>query len=122
MSKDSIRLSEKHGLNPSMLQCFYCGETIGIALVGKYRTKDDPDAEAPKFICNSVEPCDACKEKYKDYVLMVEKPDVDSNPTGRWFAIKKEVLNPAYRNTPVAFMLTEDFNKVLSDFNHHEEV
>lgn len=112
---DRIILSEKHGVNPSMLQCFYCGETIGIALVGKYKTKDDPDAEAPRFMCNSVEPCDKCKEKYKDYVLIVEKPDGKSNPTGRWFAIRKEVLNPAYRNSPVAFMLPDDFQHILDE-------
>ena len=31
--------------------------------------------------------------------------------------VNKEVLNPAYRNSPVAFMLEQDFNQVLNDFN-----
>lgn len=120
----SIRLSEKHGVNPSMDTCFYCGEVTGIALMGKISTKDNHDVEAPRYVCSSVTPCDKCKEKYKDYVLMVEAKSSDSKnpqPTGRWFALKKEVLNPAYRNSPVAFMLEQDFNQVLNDFNKEEK-
>ena len=130
----SIRLSEKHGVNPSMIRsiCFYCGEPHkddegkdvidGIALMGKISTKDNHDVEAPRYIDQvmSIEPCDKCKEKYKDYVLMFEAKSSDPKnpkPTGRWFALKKEVLNPAYRNSPVAFMLEQDFNQVLNDFN-----
>ena len=58
MSKeDSITLSEKHGLNPSIIKCFVCGEDVGIALMG--RLKDD--AEAPRE-CMTGELCDKCKE------------------------------------------------------------
>jgi hypothetical protein len=120
----SIRLSEKHGVNPSMDTCFYCGEVTGIALMGKISNKDNPDVEAPRYCCSSVKPCDKCAEKYKDYVLMVEAKSSDSKnpqPTGRWFVLKKEVLNPAYRNSPVAFMLEQDFNQVLNDFNKEEK-
>lgn len=120
----SIRLSEKHGVNPSMDVCFYCGEVTGIALMGKISTKDNHDVEAPRYCCSSVTPCDKCKEKYKDYVLMVEAKSSDPKnpqPSGRWFALKKEVLNPAYRNSPVAFMLEQDFNQVLNDFNKEEK-
>ena len=120
----SIRLSEKHGVNPSMDTCFYCGEVTGIALMGKISTKDNHDVEAPRYVCSSVTPCDKCKEKYKDYVLMVEAKSSDPKnpqPSGRWFALKKKVLNPAYRNSPVAFMLEQDFNHVLNDFNKEEK-
>ena len=120
----SIRLSEKHGVNPSMDVCFYCGEVTGIALMGKISTKDNHDVEAPRYCCSSVTPCDKCKEKYKDYVLMVEAKSSDPKnpqPSGRWFALKKEVLNPVYRNSPVAFMLEQDFNQVLNDFNKEEK-
>lgn len=116
MNKDSIRISEKHGVNPSMMTCFYCGEVTGIALMGKL----PGDAEAPRQCCCSVEPCDKCKEKFKDYVLMVEAQSSDSKdpqPTGRWFALKKEALNPMYRNSPIAFMLEQDFQQVLNNFN-----
>ena len=120
----SIRLSEKHGVNPSMNVCFYCGEVTGIALMGKISSKDNPDVQAPRQVCTSVEPCDSCKEKYKDYVLMVEAKSGDPKkpePTGRWFALKKEALHPDYRRSPVAFMLEQDFNQILNQFNKEEK-
>ena len=113
MNKDSIRISKKYGVNPSMMTCFYCGEVTSIALMGKL----PGDVEAPRQCCCSIEPCEKCAEKYKDYVLMVEAKSSDPKnpqPTGRWFALKKEVLNPAYRNSPVAFMLEQDFNQILN--------
>ena len=116
----SIRLSKKYGVNPSMDVCFYCGEVTGIALMGKISTKDNHDAEAPRYVCSSVKPCEKCTEKYKDYVLMVEAKSGDPKnpePTGRWFALKKEALHPAYRKSPVAFMLEQDFNQILNNFN-----
>lgn len=109
MSKDFIKVSEKHGLNPSMQTCFYCGEVTGIALMGKLKN----DEEAPKYFCNSVEPCDACKEKYKDYVLVVEKPNNEEAPTGRWFAIKKEAVDENFRKYPIVFMNVEDFSSIV---------
>lgn len=114
MSK-GIKISEKHGVNPSLVTCFYCGEETGeIALLGKL----PKDAEAPKHICTSVAPCEKCAEKYKDYVLMVEA-DLDSkgkpNPTGRWFAIKKEAIIEEYRNTPVAYMRSDEFQEMLDN-------
>ena len=81
----SIRVSEKYGVNPSMDTCFYCGEVTGVALMGKISTKDNHDVEAPRYVCSSVTPCDKCKEKYKDYVLMVEAKSSDpKNPQPRY--------------------------------------
>ena len=40
----NIRVSEKHGVNPSIMTCFYCNkESTGIALLGRL----PKDAEAP---------------------------------------------------------------------------
>jgi len=110
MKKDFITLSQKHGVNPSMTTCFYCGEVTGIALLGKLKG----DEEAPKYMCNSVEPCDKCKEKYKDYVLVVEKPSPEENPTGRWFAVKKEAMAQDYRKFPIVFMLSTEFSQIIN--------
>ena len=108
MSKN-ILLSEKHGVNPSITTCFYCGEATGIALMGKLKD----DAEAPRECCMSLEPCDNCKEKYKDYVLAVEKErDESAVPTGRWMAIRKQVIVEEMRNYPVVFMDVQTFNQI----------
>lgn len=108
MSKE-IKLSEKHGVNPSMDCCFYCGEPKSILLMGKLKD----DTEAPRECCTSIEPCDKCKEKYKDYVLAVEKErDESAVPTGRWMAIRKEVIVEEMRNYPVVFMDIKTFNQI----------
>lgn len=111
----SIRLSEKYGVNPSMITCFYCGEVTSIALMGKL----PHDKEAPKYCCVDVEPCDKCKEKYKDYLLVVEKP-MEGNPTGRWFAMKKDRVAPEFRTEPVAFMMEDEFQQIVSQMEKEE--
>lgn len=130
MKDKSIKLSEEYGLNPSMVRsvCFYCGKPHkdkdgndvieGIALLGQIKTHDCPDAQAPMYTDQvfKLEPCSDCAKKFKDYVLMVEKPK-DSDPTGRWAAVRKRVLLPEFRDSPVAFMLPEDFETLISKAN-----
>lgn len=114
--KDEILLSEKHGVNPSITTCFYCGEATGIALMGKLKG----DVEAPKECCCSLEPCDKCKEKWKNHLLVVEVFNESRNPTGRWFAINKSVVSDAYKNTPVALSLEDDFNEMIKGCDVNE--
>lgn len=116
MKKDEILLSKKYGVNPSMTVCFYCGEATGIALMGKLKG----DVEAPKECCLSVEPCDKCKEKFKDYCLVVEKDNSESSPTGRWFAVKKEAVAEAYRKYPIVFMESSLFNTYIKNFKEEK--
>lgn len=91
----SIRLSEKHGVNPSMGVCFFCGEDDGtIALVGRL----PGDKEAPRRACFSLEPCEKCQKKAKeeDFVFFVEMdatgPKGQMAPTGRYVGVKAEVV------------------------------
>lgn len=93
MSK-SIRISPKHGVNPMIPRCFFCGgEKNEIALLGKLAG----DAEAPKtgWIHGDYEPCDKCKANWTmGYVLLEadDRPVVDGQmpmqkgvyPTGRY--------------------------------------
>lgn len=59
MSK-SIRLSPKHGVNPTIPVCFFCGrEKNEIALLGRL----PGDAEAPRNAVLDYEPCEDCKAK-----------------------------------------------------------
>ena len=71
-----IRLSEKHGVNPSVEKCFWCGESIGVVLFGKLKG----DAEAPREVVTGYDPCDKCKEIISKGCWCVE---VDSSPTVR---------------------------------------
>lgn len=62
MSKESIRVSEKHGVNPSMTYCAICGESIGLALHGRL----PGDAQAPRDIPDD-SPCDKCCKDLDSY-------------------------------------------------------
>lgn len=67
----SILVSPKHGVNPSLITCFYCGESKGLALMGKLKG----DAEAPHSCVMDYEPCDECKAKFAQGVLLIGVTD-----------------------------------------------
>lgn len=80
-----IQLSPKHGVNPTLLKCFWCGGDMGLALLGKLKG----DAEAPRETCLNLEPCDACKAKFKQGVQLIEVTDDGSRFKGNnAFALK----------------------------------
>lgn len=103
-----ILLSPKHGVNPSVTLCFWCGKEMGVALVGRIRKPEDNDAKAPRAACFDLEPCDECKANMAKGVHVVEATEDGSKfggnqrfalsvrggaamwPTGRWV-----VVNPA---------------------------
>lgn len=65
----SIRVSEKHGVNPSMPVCCYCGGDTGeIALLGRL----PGDVEAPRKCIVSADPCDKCREDWKKGIALIE--------------------------------------------------
>jgi hypothetical protein len=99
-----IRVSEKHGVNSSMDCCIICGEPKQIILFGKLKG----DAEAPRKVTLSIEPCDACKEKYlKEGVMLVEANE-QRQPTGSIVVIKTEaftrMFNVEVPNQHIAFV------------------
>lgn len=63
-----IPLSPKHGVNPTLMKCFWCGGDMGVALLGKLKG----DAEAPHEACLSLEPCDKCKANMAKGVTVIE--------------------------------------------------
>lgn len=105
----SIPFHKEYGLNPTLCTCFYCGQETGeIALLGAHYK-----GEAPMHMCTSLEPCPACKEKYKDFVLLVEaEPDKKDKPqpTGRWAAIKKECITVP--NHGICYIDTATYNQL----------
>lgn len=112
MSK-GITLSKKHGVNPSMDVCFWCGEPKGLALCGRMKG----DAEAPKRMVTSLSPCDKCREKFMLGVHLIEVTDdgsrfgdnkafafVDTEgnthwPTGRYVVMKPEAMKDGKAGT-----------------------
>lgn len=76
----SLKLSKKHGLNPSLGICFYCGESSGeIVLAGRL----PGDAEAPRSACWSMNPCPKCAEYMKQGIILISVRDNDEPKEGR---------------------------------------
>ena len=91
-----MKISPKHGLNPTISVCFFCGRDKDEILVNGYLKGD---AEAPKRAVANYEPCEECKEKFKEGTLIVEATEQDNGgmpiqegvwPTGRWCLISHE--------------------------------
>jgi hypothetical protein len=98
-------ISPKHGLNPSMLMCVWCGKEKGIAILGRL----PDDAEAPRKIYGDIDPCDSCKEEMAQGISIIAvtshppkngMPPLTNNPhplymTGSWCVVKEEFLDAA---------------------------
>ena len=59
---DEVKLSPKHGVNPTIPICFWCGkEKNEVALLGQINKED---SEAPRRVIMDYEPCEQCKELF----------------------------------------------------------
>lgn len=122
--KDSIRLSEKHGVNPTLGVCFWCGEDTGeIALLG-YMGKGDP--EAPRRTVLSYDPCPKCKEQWALGVACLEVSDIPLQngqppiqpghyPTGHYVVIKKDAALRIGIDSSRVLMDEETFTGMFRD-------
>lgn len=99
----SIKISAKHGVNPSMDMCFWCGEAKGIVLFGKLKG----DVEAPREVISGYKPCDKCISGMSLGITLIEVTEIDNgnptlggfHPTGRWVVVKDEAI-PNMLNDP----------------------
>lgn len=96
----SVRISDKHGVNPSVEKCFVCGEDKGVVLFGRLKG----DAEAPRSVCLDYEPCDECKRWMEQGVILIsvdEKRSKSSpqNPwrTGGWVVMKDDAIRRMFK-------------------------
>lgn len=65
---DSISLHPKHGLNPSLVVCQYCGETTNEIVFLGNTIKN----EAPRHSAISLKPCENCKKIFEQGVAIIE--------------------------------------------------
>ena len=121
-----IKVSKKHGVNPTIPICAWCGKQRNeIALLGKL----PGDAEAPKNVIIDYEPCDECKAQWEQGVAIIEvsrtpmtagQPPIAEGayPTGSVVVVKEEALNGGFKNGSKALMLTEEFRKAFGGSQH----
>lgn len=129
----SIKLSPKHGVNPTMGRCMWCGESTNeIAMLGKLKG----DEEAPRYSVLSYEPCDRCKETWNKGVALIEctPNQIDSRPpftkdntgeavypTGRYTVVAVEAANAWFKIEAKAGMklaLDEEVYKAVDEATH----
>ena len=89
----NIRLSDKHGVNPAIPKCFFCGEHKNeIIIFGKLKG----DAEAPRDFVLDHAPCDTCKDYMDKGVILISVRDGEEgdNPyrTGGWVVVTDEAI------------------------------
>lgn len=104
MSK-GIRVSEKHGVNPSITICPICGKETGIALLGKLKG----DKEAPMRMLS--DPCDDCISKLgndKIYIFAIN----DQGYGTKAIIIKRSALNIPVKGY-MTLMKENEFDKVF---------
>lgn len=107
-----VTLSEKHGVNPSLVQCYLCLEAKSLALFGRLPN----DAKAPHQAVHDQEPCDNCKAIVQQGVILIsirdgEKPPTDggmANPhrTGGWVALRDAAIRRIFDPATAATLLT----------------
>jgi hypothetical protein len=91
-----LRISEKHGVNPSLAACCVCGNYTGeLLLLGRLPN----DAEAPRRIVVSDTPCATCQEYMQQGVVLVEVqdgkpvPNLQPRRTGRIAVVTAEAFD-----------------------------
>lgn len=124
----SIRLSNKHGLNPSINVCFFCGKDKELILNGRL----EGDAKAPHRVVANYTPCPECEEKMKLGVTVIEVTTRDTGalpiqrgawPTGRWCVISHEDAARLFKGITNTKVLLEDvlYNKLVEGGNKNDE-
>lgn len=116
---NGIEISPKHGLNPTIPVCFWCGkEKNEIALLGRIRekttnrfganvTKRDSDLEAPRRMVLDYEPCDECKKWWDSGVAVIEVQETPINPD------QPEIQKGLYPTSRFAVLTVEGADSVF---------
>lgn len=110
----SLRLHPKFGVNPTIPDCFYCRKPKNeVLLLGAAYRKEAPSGG----MVVGLEPCDECKEKYKNFSLLIEandNPGQNPTPTGNFAAVKFDAFSKIFDVPPrkIFFIEPVAFKKV----------
>lgn len=123
---NGIKISPKHGVNPTLGICAFCGKETGeLALLGRIGDgRKGEDFEAPKYSILSYEPCDECKAQWAQGVAIIEvsryplsdgQPPISNGayPTGRVVVVKEEALSGGFHKGDKALMIDEEFRQMF---------
>lgn len=85
-----IRVSEKHGVNPTISQCYFCGEDKNeLLLLGRL----PGDKQAPMHGVYDYEPCETCKSYMKQGIILISVKDNDPEyRTGAFVVVTENAI------------------------------
>lgn len=124
-TRKGIKLSPKYGINPSVCNCFFCGQPKGLYLFGKIGKRKE-DIEAPKSAIYDYEPCEECKKAWEGKTAIIgcvmEQPEdhrkpiakADANhpelyPTGSYVVMEKDAITRVFNiQNPGRCMFAEE--------------
>lgn len=117
----SINVSPNHGVNPSMVMCFFCGKCKALALMGRLPN----DKQAPREAVMDYEPCDKCQALMKQGITLIEvedkqpkdgRPPIQEGayPTGRWAVVRDEAINDIVNDPMMAWDIKHKKKALLS--------
>ena len=114
---DNIKVSPKHGLNPTIPQCFWCGKDKNeVALFGKMNKED---SQASRRVIMDYEPCDKCKELFSKGIHVIgvsEEPVIKG-----MFPISEQANGKKLYPTGTMFVSSEQWiHKLLSEPEEQE--
>lgn len=105
----NIKLSPKHGVNPTIPICAWCGESKNeIAMLGKI---DREDSEAPKNIVLDYVPCDCCAKQWAVGVAVLEA--TLERPTSYRPPIQKDRGNDIYPTMRMVVISPESASQIF---------
>ena len=116
----NIKLSPKHGVNPSVTHCKCCGKEIGIAMFGKLKD----DKEAPRDVYMGL--CNDCQRVVdQGGVMIIEVRDGEKLPnpyrTGRLVGCTKDFKERMEIKSPIAYMEQSMFSELFDKFLNKTE-
>lgn len=116
MTKNSIKLSPKHGINPSVLHCICCGKDYGVAMLGKLKGDKKAPRDIYQGLCND---CQGVIDKGGAMIIEVEDGETGNNPyrTGRIVGVSKDFKERNHLENSIMYMERSLFSKVFGEIN-----
>lgn len=108
-----IYLSPRHGVNPALTCCFFCGKDTGLVLLGQIGSRmqraladiitPGADPEAPRKMVLDREPCSDCEKLMELGILLLsvdeERTTDRDNPyrTGGFAVVSEELIRRLFK-------------------------
>lgn len=116
MTKNSITLSPKHDVNPSVLRCICCGKDYGVAMLGKLKGDKEAPREIFQGLCND---CEGVVKQGGAMIIEVGDGETGNNPfrTGRLVGVSKDFKDRNHLQNSIMYMERGLFSKIFGEVN-----